>query len=176
MNLNPALPYKYTKLASVYDNGWGMPIGQFAFGTPTMSGSVPTTGSATYDAKVWGTGTAPYVSAGQEYDVSGTALLNFNFGSGALSGSMQVDLTGPAGRFSAPTYNFAQTVYSSGSTSFSGSFMVPGSSTSSQFSGQFTGPGADELMAQWSAPFVDPTRSGTPVEGTMTGVWIGQRH
>lgn len=175
LSISSGLPYQYTKLATVFENSWGGTLAQFAFGLPTAAGDVPTTGSASYDARVWGTGNVPNQPAGSYYDVSGTAKLNFDFGGGTLSGSMQTSVAGPNGLFTPPSYTFDQTVYSSGSTSFSGSFVVPNTSGSSSFSGQFTGPNAAELMAQWTAPFLDPTSMGTP-QGIMSGVWIGKKN
>lgn len=168
------LPYHYTTRASVRENGFGFEIGQFAFGVPTAAGDVPTTGAATFGADVWGTGTNPELSGGTYYEVTGEAHLDFDFGAGDLSGYMDTSLVGPTGAFAAPRYDFTQTIFAVGSTDFSGSFIVPGSTADSYFTGQFTGPQAAELMAQWQAPFVDTT-SGAPVWGTMTGFWIGKR-
>jgi hypothetical protein len=177
VRLQKDLPYQYTKLATVFENGWGMPLEQFAFGLPTAAGDVPKTGSASYDAKVWGTGTGAGAGAGTGayYDVTGAAKLSFNFGAGTLAGYMDTTIIGPTGSFTNPRYDFAQTVYSVGSTTFSGSFLVPGSTAGSSFSGQFNGPGAAELMASWGAPFVDPTAPNGPAWGTMNGVWIGKK-
>jgi hypothetical protein len=177
MRVQKDLPYHYTKLVNVFENAWGMPLGQFAFGLPTSAADMPKTGSASYDAKVWGTGTGAGASpnTGTYYDVSGTAKLSFNFGAGSLSGYMDTSLVGPTGTFTNPRYEFTQTVYSVGSTSFSGSFLVPGTTSSSSFSGQFNGPQAAELMASWRAPFADPTGPNGTLWGTMTGVWIGKK-
>ncbi|HYI43310.1 MAG TPA: hypothetical protein VD768_06785, partial [Sphingomicrobium sp.] len=84
-------------------------------------------------------------------------------------------LTGPLGTtFDAPRYEFADTVFSVGSTTFSGNFAAPGASADSFFSGRFNGPQAAELMAHWRAPFIDTT--GQPfIYGTMSGIWIGRR-
>lgn len=173
VNLHAELPYQYTKLATVFENGWGTTVGQFAFGVPTTAGEIPASGSASYDARVWGTGRTPDLQQGQYYDVLGTAKLNFDFAAGTLAGSMQNSVVGPYGSFSTPVYEFSQTAYSKSGGTFSGSFAVPNSSASSHFQGQFTGPNAAELMAQWSAPFFDTARTGGAVQGTMSGVWIG---
>ena len=171
------LPYAYTKYATVFENGWGAILDEFAFGLPTATGDVPKTGSASYDAKVWGTGTGAGAVAGSGtyYDVTGMAKLSFDFGAGSLSGYMTTTLTGPTGIFTTPRYDFTQTVYAAGSTTFSGNFIVPGSSEDAYFSGQFNGPQAAELMASWRAPFADPTAPNGPLWGTMRGVWIGKK-
>jgi hypothetical protein len=169
-------PHQYTKLASIFDNAFGMPIGRFAFGLPTAAGDVPTTGSATYDAQVWGDANSPASTGGSgHYEVSGTAKVDFNFGAGTLSGHMDAKLAGTTGTFALPRYDFVQTVFSVGSTSFSGSFSVPGSTAGSAFSGQFNGPQAAELMANWKAPFADPAVPSGALWGTMSGVWIGKK-
>jgi hypothetical protein len=140
-----------------------------AYGVPTALGSVPTTGSASYTAELDG-------RAGG-YWVYGSASLQFDFGGGKLTGHMDPLLNGPMGVPELPRYNFTQTVYSTGSTSFSGSFDVAGP-TPSSFSGRFTGPAAQELMATFRAPFQDypnVTEPPTPNWGLMEGVMIGKR-
>ena len=72
-----------------------------------------------------------------------------------------------------PRYTFSQTVFSPGSTTFSGSFDFSGP-TPSSFNGQFTGPNAQELMAQFTAPFRDWDAQENPtVWGVMNGVMVG---
>ena len=140
--------------------------GVFAFGIPSAASEVPTTGSGTYAAQVIG-------DNGSGYWITGQAQLVFDFGAGSLTGHMQpkaVDGWGiewPLGR-----YDFTQTVFGKGSTSFSGKFAVSGSTASSFFEGRFTGPAAAELMARWSAPFKDPYGE---TWSTMQGIWIGKR-
>jgi hypothetical protein len=63
------------------------------------------------------------------------------------------------------------TVYGSGSTTFSGQLANAGFAQNGTFDGQFTGPIAQELMARWSAPFIDPA---TSQQSTMFGVWVGR--
>lgn len=140
----------------------------FAFGVPTPAGSVPTTGNATYDAQVTG-------QAGS-WPVYGTAQFQFDFGAGTLSGYMDPHTNGPMESPPLPRYTFSQTVFSPGSTTFSGSFDFSGP-TPSSFNGQFTGPNAQELMAQFTAPFRDWDAQENPtVWGVMNGVMVGRRH
>jgi len=40
------------------------------------------------------------------------------------------------------------------------------------FNGQFTGPAAQELMARWTAPTLDPNSNTTQ---QMFGVWVGKK-
>ena len=143
--------------------------GIFAYGIPTQSGDVPITGSATYSASIFGT-LGPYSSA----QVEGTASMSFDFAAGTLSGSMHPkvndDWDGIFMDFG--QYDFTQTVYSSGSTTFSGKFIVPGlPNADSSFDGRFNGPQAAEVMARFVAPYVF---EGS--EGTISGVWTGKKN
>lgn len=72
--------------------------------------------------------------------------------------------------YSLGTYTFVETVYSTGSTSFSGKFAIDGEVVPSWFDGIFNGPQAAEIMARWQAPFkLDETT------GTMSGIWVGAK-
>jgi hypothetical protein len=142
-----------------------------AFAMPTAAGAVPTTGSASYKAEIAGSAKAQHGSEVLGFEVYGDAVLKFDFAAGKLSGSMAPQLNGPwdvPGPL--PTYNFINTVYSTGSTSFSGMFDI-GGPTASSFQGRFTGPLAQELMAGWTAPF----QSFDNHWGVMEGVMIGKR-
>ena len=142
--------------------------GSFAFGIATLPGAVPTTGSAVYAAQIDG-------HAG-DWGLYGTAQFQFDFGAGTLSGYMDPHTNGPMESPWLPRYNFTETVFSPGSTTFSGSFDVTGP-TPSSFSGQFTGPKAEELMASFTAPFLDWS-AGTEDPNTwnvMEGVIVGRR-
>ena len=141
----------------------------FAFGLPTPSGSVPIAGTATYDAMIDG-------HAGR-WLLYGTAQFQFDFAAGKLSGYMDPHTNGPWATPELPRYNFAQTVFSTGSTTFSGSFDVTGP-TPSSFQGQFTGPQAQELMATFTAPFLDWDEQ-TGIQNSwrvMEGAIAGRRH
>jgi hypothetical protein len=173
-----ALPYSmlawtgfsYTRFGHIgpMDSSAAGDGGAFAFGIATLPGGVPMTGTATYLAQIDG-------HAG-DWGLYGNALFQFDFGAGTLSGYMDPHTNGPMESPELPRYNFTQTVFSQGSTTFSGSFDVIGPSPSS-FSGQFTGPHAEELMASFSAPFLDWS-DGTEVPDTwnvMEGVIVGKR-
>jgi len=169
---NPQQQFSYTTLA-YYDTGGmgGGSIGWTAFGIPAPAGSVPTAGSAAYQAMVAG------VSAdAPAWSVRGTATLQFNFASGTLAGHFDpviYDLLayGDAG-LSLGRYDFSNTVYSSGSTTFSGQLTQPGITGTGSFNGQFTGPAAQELMSTWTAPYLNPD---TNAQSTMFGVWVGSK-
>jgi hypothetical protein len=63
------------------------------------------------------------------------------------------------------------TVYSVGSPTFSGELSRSGTTERGTFNGLFTGPAAQELMARWTAPIVDPN---TKTTSQMFGVWVGK--
>jgi hypothetical protein len=143
--------------------------GDFAYGIPTQPGDVPVTGSATYAAQIHGS-----IGANFWLPVTGDATLSFDFANGKLSGSMHPGIfdtfDGIIEDFG--TYAFTQTVYSTGSTTFSGKFIVPGlPNADSSFNGNFTGPNAAELMARFQAPYLFNGQ-----QGTMSGVWVGKKN
>ena len=155
--------FTYSSLASYYTFGsWPGNYGWFAFGTPTPASAVPVTGSATYSALVQG-------SPGWAAVLEGTGTFNFDFGAGLLSGHLDFAGSDPA---MVGTYDFANTVFGVGSTSFSGDLTNPGFSQTGSFSGNFTGPHAEELISTWTAPFHNPL-SGQDSMGF--GVLVGKR-
>jgi hypothetical protein len=155
--------YSYTRLGYT-----GFADGGFAFGAATPAGAVPTVGTASYDAELTG-------HAG-DWQIYGTALFQFDFGAGTLSGYMDPETNGAFGSPDLPRYTFTDTVFSRGSTTFSGSFDFKGP-TPSSFEGRFTGPNAEELMASFKAPFLDWDDKGEPTKwGVMEGAIVGKQH
>ena len=166
-------PYTYTSFGDWGETPAGDTIrsaGSFTYGIPTAAGDVPITGSASYGAEIRATMNPGTDSA---YWVGGSANLLFDFAAGTLSGSMHPEISdGFNGVFvDFGIYNFTQTVYSTGSTSFSGKFIVPGlPGADSFFDGMFTGPNASELMARFQAPF-----SVGGQQGVISGGWIATK-
>jgi hypothetical protein len=152
--------YQYSELAA-----WGSdltaapPFGHVAFGTPTPAGAIPVTGSASYAGVISGTADimAPDNLYGGFYPatVEGNIALNFNFAAGALDGSMNVIINEGMGYRDLGSFAFADTVFSAGSSTYSGRFAssVAGSN---YFLGRFTGPNAQETIGAWALPFVYP--------------------
>jgi hypothetical protein len=143
--------------------------GYFAYGIPTQAGDMPISGTATYKADIYGS-----IGPVAGLPLSGDVNLLFDFAAGKLSGSMHPGVfdsfDGIVMDFG--RYDFTQTVYSSGSTTFSGKFVVPGlPDADSAFDGRFTGPKAEELMARFRAPYIFNGQ-----QGTMSGVWVGKKH
>ncbi len=86
--------------------------------------------------------------------ILGDIDLGFNFGAGTLSGSINpiLDL---GTHYNLPSLQFTNTVYSTGSTTFSGKFDSTLSGANS-FSGLFTGPAAQELIGNFTFPYASP--------------------
>jgi len=141
--------------------------GYSAIGIATLPGSVPVTGSAIYAGSILGSTSETFLNPWEAVwypgQVRGSIDLAFNFGSGTLSGSINPD--------DLPALNFANTVYSSGSTTFSGAFetSLPGMNS---FSGLFTGPNAQEVIGNFAFPYVSPD-SGTNEQAA--GAFVGRR-
>jgi hypothetical protein len=137
---------------------------------------MPVTGSASYTGEIRGLTngqpTLPGGGVGPVLDVFGSVSLAFDFGAGTLSGAMMPEIAPEWDPVSLGTYTFKDTIYSTGSQSFSGAFFVPGTEAQSSFTGSFTGPHAAELMANWTAPFLHPLSGGW---GTMSGVWVAKQ-
>ena len=145
--------YQYSNLAP-----WkvGSVSGFTAFGIATPLSGVPVTGSASYQGMIEG-GTTETFSDGFETVpgyVVGSINLNFDFGAGSLSGSISPTLY-LADTHVLPTLTFTDTVYSSGSATFSGKFDTSLAGPNS-FAGLFTGPGAEELIGRFAFPYLSP--------------------
>ena len=76
------------------------------------------------------------------------------------------------------TFNFKDTVFAAGSTSYSGKFDTQ-TAGDNFFLGQFTGPNAEETIGAWALPFVlDVGSSTVAADGKAHqafGAWIGKK-
>lgn len=164
---NPTIVFRYSTLLTYNDfSDYNIPFGYVAFGTPTGQGAMPVSGSATYAAYVRGG------SIDKNGTITGTAELQFNFGAGTLSGSMSPSYTGyDWDTVSLGRYDFVNTVYSTGSTTFSGGLSNSSVNGTGSFSGLFTGPAGQELISSWSAPYLLNGQTST-----MFGVWVGKKN
>ncbi len=118
----------------------------------------------------------PYDNSWLTDYINGEARLVFDFAAGTLSGEMTPNIC-PWDCYGLGVYKFVDTVYSSGSTTFSGEFSIDGRKVDSWFEGSFTGPHAEELMARWRAPYKPyDTGFGVVEGGQMGGVWIGKKN
>lgn len=129
--------------------------GVTAFGVPSDSAAIPVSGNATFDGAIYGFTNETW-DYGADWghgvgNVSGSIQLKFDFGAGALSGSISPKVYANE-QYALPTMSFVDTVNSSGSTTFSGRFDTPVSGANA-FSGRFTGPQANELMGNFVFPY-----------------------
>lgn len=168
--------YLYSSLAV-----WGKGAGAYwddanytAFGVPTSAGSMPVTGSASYQGIIRGSSDVlemdNLIGAQVAATIHGSVALSFDFGAGTLGGSIRPTLNTFGGDIDLGTLSFVNTVYSSGSTTFSGRFNTSVSGANS-FNGLFTGPNAEELIGRWAFPFVY-SRDGTT--HSASGAWIAK--
>ena len=161
--------YRYSELAAWFDGR--SRVGEVAFGLPTASGQVPVSGSATYSGIVSGTSD---VVAFDNFDgyyfsrVTGSVGLNFDFAKGSLGGSVDLSLSAFSTK-SLGTFNFTDTVFSAGSTTYSGKFDTSASGQN-YFFGQFTGPHAEETIGAWALPFQDGGG-----DHQALGAWIAKK-
>ena len=166
--------------------GWGSAAagryGYIAFGVPTPEGGVPTTGSATFSGLVQGNADvmqADYLYGGYvPLYVEGNVTLSFNFGTGSLTGAMTLYGRDGMNPFEIGKFNFTDTVFSAGSTTYSGRFATTAEGDNF-FVGRFTGPNAEETIGAWALPFVF-TNGGeyVPADGQTHqayGAWIARR-
>lgn len=138
------------------DFGYTTDSGVFAFGEATPAGAVPVTGNATYDGLAYGVSDAKTFDSNSGSWVllpaSGTVKLDFDFADGTLGGHFDLGVAGDMNPIPVGSYDFTQTVFSSGSTTYSGSFATSLAGRNF-FNGLFTGPNAEETIGNWAVPF-----------------------
>ena len=148
--------YQYSALAALYQDpsAVGVYAAGNAFGIPTPVGAVPTTGSATYNGSIVGfsTETVSDFGAWSAANVEGSIALSFNFGAGTLAGTASPTIRFGTNSYALSPLTFTNTVYSTGSTTFSGTFDTNLAGANS-FAGQFTGPAAQELIGSFLFPY-----------------------
>lgn len=148
-------------------------FGAVAFGLPTPTGSVPVSGSASYQGHVTGiTDAKGIIGTSSDYflmPVEGTVRLDFDFGSGRLGGEMHLILNEGMNTRDLGIYTFDQTVFAAGSATYSGNFATPLSGFNF-FNGRFTGPSAEETIGSWAVPFGYDGATHQAI-----GAWIARR-
>ena len=162
--------YSYSNVISWSDgaNYYGLE----AIGVPTPASGVPITGSASYSGNFWGQTSETYQN--KPVTTYGGVELAFDFAKGSLSGRLLPFLyyQATADEYSLPSVDFSETVYSTGSTSFSGKFDTTLAGVNS-FSGLFTGPNAEELIGNFALPYQSPIDSQTY---QSDGAFDGKKH
>jgi hypothetical protein len=141
-----------------------------AVGIATPAGAVPVTGSASYSAYAYGR-TSETNKPLVDPLVLGDMTLNFDFARGSLSGNLTFMLDPEWNEYGLGPFEFRETVYSTGSTNFSGKFDtdLPGVNS---FSGLFTGPHAEELIGNFAVPYRSPINGQTY---QADGVFVGKQ-
>jgi len=132
-------------------------VGHEAIGMATPVGGVPVTGSARYSGEISGQTSEYQAGLADDFGVDGSIRLSFDFGLGSLSGSISPNLHQG---YAIDPLTFTDTVYSTGSTTFSGKFDTNVAGVNS-FNGLFTGPHAEELIGNFAFPYVSPIDSRT---------------
>jgi len=162
---NPDIQLSYTSYG-ITTGYYTSDFGFFAFGSATPAAGVPITGTASYDALIRGRALDNFGR------IDGDATFQFNFQTGTLAGHFDpvYELNGVVTDLG--TYNFVSTVFGVGSPTFSGRLSLTGAPALGDFDGRFTGPAAQELMARWTAPYLNPS---TQQWKEMFGVMVGKK-
>lgn len=168
----PTVRYLYSNLAPWSVGSVG---GVTAFGMATLAGGVPVVGSASYQGIIEGRTTETYVDGWSDEGVApgyvqGNINLAFDFGNGSLSGSISPILHLDRSHNLAPM-QLTNTVYSIGSTTFSGQFATTLTGANS-LSGLFTGPAAQELIGSFAFPYTSPVDDK---KYQAAGAFVGKR-
>jgi hypothetical protein len=146
--------------------------GKVAFGTPTPAGHIPVAGSASYAGAAEGHLNLPNAIWGEpiaDTPVGGKVRLIFDFASAGLTGSLQLGILCDCDKWiDQRTFEFTDTTFARGSTTFGGRFLSDVTGANS-FSGLFTGPNAEELIGQWTVPILHDGKTYS-----ATGGWIAK--
>jgi len=156
--------YQYSRLTD-WSDAFMTNHGYEAVGLATPAGGVPVTGTASYSGEIEGQ-TSEFSNGPTLY---GAIQLSFDFGAGNLSGSIVPYLVPTDYPIRLAALGFRDTVYSTGSTTFSGEFDTTLSGIN-RFSGLFTGPHAEELIGNFAFPYRSPTDGLTyQADGAFVG-------
>jgi hypothetical protein len=159
-------------------------FGFTSFGIGTPASAVPISGTATYDGQMLGLVDVQSPDYYHPLFTYGTVQLNFDFGAGTLAGNLHPSVV-VFQEYDQPyslvqdlgTYAFRDTVFSAGSTTFSGT-LDTNLAGPNAFSGQFTGPHAEEMIGKWNLPFIWNGYGSIPGDGQVHAAWgvmIGKR-
>ncbi|MDR3441374.1 transferrin-binding protein-like solute binding protein, partial [Telmatospirillum sp.] len=177
---NPVIQLSYVSFAQITQtepngpNGTSYPVDHFeVFGLPTSSTNAPTTGSATYSGVVYGKGYDPAVSNG-DLALGGTGQLSANFGTGAMSTTLNLNATPVGGGTAQSLGSYTFTGTTSGGA-FSGQTPTTTSIATGIIQGNFYGPTASEVGAAFTINL--PSANGNPVGATnLAGVFLGKKN
>jgi hypothetical protein len=151
--------------------------GIFSFGRDTARADIPTSGTGTYSAIIYGNSDFPKGGRSNPYIITGDASLVFSFANTSFDGSMHPYATNPStgARYDlgVRTFSGAPGSLRSGSDPFfATNSFAKRYAFSSIFAGRFTGPQAAEFRAEWQTGMTDPVAGG---DIPMAGVMVGRR-
>ena len=134
----------------------------------TLPGDVPLTGSATYLGEVFG-----LVPNDSLVVVGGVAHFDFDFARATLAGAMSLDWCSWGGCARHTGYDFTDTRFARGATTFSARLSPAGSGSTGELSGIFAGAGGAELLARFEAPLL---HYDTQLPTTVAGVILAKKN
>lgn len=115
------------------------------FGYYTLAGDMPTTGSATYSARIAGKAVRAAAGTGTIDRLGGTVTVNVNFATGAVTATLNVTLTPAGGGAEVPYGTYTATgAIATGATQFNGAFSAA-SPVSGTLSGRFYGSQGEQI-------------------------------
>lgn len=164
---NSLLPLAYTGLAlweagrfsRTQPNLIEQNSGGFAYGVPTLIGSLPLSGTTTYRGLVYDSG----------YGDTGALELSIDFASGAVSGFIAPTLNdGIGGIATIGRFSFGATVLR-GATSFTLPVPIPATGQTGEIAVRFTGPEAQEVMIRFTGAVRDPHNPDRPLTLVVPG-------
>lgn len=152
-------------------------ITYFLFGTPTAGTSMPTSGTASYNATVAATMLSYNYAPTTGSTLTGTATLTADFAKGTVDTTLLLQPAGTGSSASASSYAGTGTITAS---NFAGSFSSgPTDFASGTFTGGFYGPAAAEMGYAFAikAHTPDPFSGATvqPGDATIAGVAVGSK-
>lgn len=151
--------------------------GYLAFGKPTAGDAVPITGSASFTGQFAAVSDAAFSRANEGFvtpiQAGGPVSMMVDFAAGTLRGTLTPKIScDNCFESYLPAIAFNATLAGAGANGFTGSFTtgVPGANS---IVGLFVGPAAQENIARFQLPVVDPYG----IDGIyhLTGVWATKR-
>lgn len=152
-------------------------ITYFLFGTPTTSTSMPTSGTASYNAIVAATKLSYNYAPTTGTALTGTASLTADFTKGTVDTTLSLQPAGTGGFAATTSYTGTGTITAS---NFAGAFSTgPTDFASGTFTGGFYGPAAAEMGYAFALKLhnLDPFSGASvePGDATIAGVAVGSK-
>jgi hypothetical protein len=162
--------YRYSELAGWTDAIDFVRLGTMAFGTPTPTAAIASSGTATYRGKIVGLVDITYFDGlyGGWYftSVAGTVTINVDHAARTIAGTLEFSVDARPGTITVP---LSATMFLPDTDSWWGSFESSQSGYNELYV-RLTGPDASELIGSWSLPMMI---DGEPHQ--LMGAWIARR-